>query len=322
MVAQEGCRILALGGLHVEMQVAITQVAKIHQPDAGQRRLQHLCGLRHKGGYLRRGHGHVVFDVQPLLCLRQGNALAYVPQLVGLGDAFGHHGIGHAAVVHGGFQQLLELAARMGLVLVVAVFQQHAVGRVAPQGHALLGVMFVHQAQCKLSHHLEARQARTQVAVGQAQQSDGGVQGGHGSPSGQVGFGRRAKFQAGSGDDAQRAFAAHKQVAQVIAGVVFAQAAQAMPDLALRGDHFQPQAQVAGIAIAHHLGAASVGGQVAANGATAFGGQAQGEQQASAFSGLLHGLQHAARLGHQCEVGCVHTADGIHALQAQYHLGA
>jgi hypothetical protein len=158
--------------------------------------------------------------------------------------------------------------------------------------------------------------------VGQPQQSDGGVQCGHGSPGGQVGFWGGAQLQAGSGDDAQRALAAHKQVAQVIAGVVFAQAGQAMPDLALRGDHFQAQAKVAGIAIAHHLGAARVGGQVAANGATAFGGQAQGEQQASAFGGLLHGLQHAARLGHQCEVGCVHTADGIHALQAQYHFRA
>jgi hypothetical protein len=72
------------------------------------------------------------------------------------------------------------------------------------------------------------------------------------------------------GNHPQRALRANEQVAQVVAGVVLAQTRQAVPDLALRGDHLQPQTQLAGVAVAQHLGAARVGAQVAANGATAF----------------------------------------------------
>jgi hypothetical protein len=66
---------------------------------------------------------------------------------------------------------VLEQRARVRFALVVGVFQQHAVRRVAPQRHAQLRVVLVHQAQGKLAHHLEARQARAQVLVRQAQQA-------------------------------------------------------------------------------------------------------------------------------------------------------
>ena len=63
-------------------------------------------------------------------------------------------------------------------------------------------------------------------------------------------------------------------MAQVVAGVVFAQTRQTIPNFALGGDHFQAQAQLTRIAIAHHLRAAGIGGQVAADGAAALGRQA------------------------------------------------
>ncbi|KAG1246413.1 hypothetical protein G6F65_020701 [Rhizopus arrhizus] len=84
-----------------------------------------------------------------------------------------------------------------------------------------------------------------------------------------------SSLQRGGRDDAQRSLAADIQVAQVIAGVVLAQAAQAVPDFAFRGHHFQAQRQVARVAVAQHLGAAGVGGQVAANRAAAFGRKAE-----------------------------------------------
>jgi hypothetical protein len=92
--------------------------------------------------------------------------------------------------------------------------------------------------------------------------------------------------------------------------------------LALRVDHFQAQAQVARVAPAQHGGAAGVGGQVAAQGAAAFGRQAQGEQQAARRGRFLHGLQHAAALGGDSQVGLVKKSHAVHALQAQQHLGA
>ena len=82
---------------------------------------------------------------------------------------------------------------------------------------------------------------------------------------------RREQLQARRRDHPERALGADEQVAQVVAGVVLAQALEAVPHLALRRDHFEAQAQVARIAVAHHLRAACVGAQVAANGAAALG---------------------------------------------------
>ena len=113
--------------------------------------------------------------------------------------------------------------------------------------------------------------------MGQAQQLHSRLHAGHGGPGGQLRSGLGVQLHGRGGDDAQRAFAADHQVAQVITRVVFAQATQAVPDLALGGHDFEAQTQLAGVAIAHDLRAARVGAQVAADGAAAFGAQAQGE---------------------------------------------
>ena len=134
--------------------------------------------------------------------------------------------------------------------------------------------------------------------------------------------GQRIELQGGGGDDAQRALGADEKILQVIAGVVLAQAGETVPDLALRGDHLQPQAQMARIAEAHHLCAAGVGAQIATDGATALSGQTQGKQIAFAGSGLLQVLQNATGLHRDAKVGRIHGAHCIHALQAQHNLGA
>ncbi|MCB2038108.1 MAG: hypothetical protein KDF56_14545, partial [Ottowia sp.] len=53
-------------------------------------------------------------------------ALADVGRVLArLREALGQHGVVHAALGHGGFQQRLEAGARVGLALGVAGFQQH-----------------------------------------------------------------------------------------------------------------------------------------------------------------------------------------------------
>ena len=93
-----------------------------------------------------------------------------------------------------------------------------------------------------------------------------------------------------------------------------------MPDLALRADDFQPQTQIAGIAVAQHLRAACVGGQIAANRAAAFSGQAQRKQESGLLGGALQVLQNAAGLGGDRQVGGIDGAHRVHALQAQHDL--
>jgi hypothetical protein len=80
-----------------------------------------------------------------------------------------------------------------------------------------------------------------------------------------VARGSGKELQHGRGDDAQRSLGADEQVLQVVAGVVLAQAAQAIPDLAARQHHFEAQRQFARVAVAQHLHAAGVGGQIAAD---------------------------------------------------------
>ena len=89
-----------------------------------------------------------------------------------------------------------------------------------------------------------------------------------------------------------------------------------MPDVALRRDEFQPQAELTRVAKPHHLGAACVGAQVAANGAGALGSQAQWKEQVGGLRVVLQVLQDAAGLHRHGEVGRVQGANGVHALQA------
>ena len=188
--------------------------------------------------------------------------------------------------------------------------------------HLDLREMLGHQAQSKLTHDLKAGQTRAQVLVGQAQQLHRRFQRGHGGKGRKLRGGQGVELHDGAGNDAQRALRPDHQVAQVVAGVVLAQARQAVPDIALRRYHFQPQAQLARVAVAHDLRAASVGAQVAANGAAALGRHAQGEQKAGLLASLLQGLQHAAGVHRDGQVGAVDGAHLVHALQAQHDLRA
>ncbi|OIQ71130.1 hypothetical protein GALL_472540 [mine drainage metagenome] len=182
--------------------------------------------------------------------------------------------------------------------------------------------MRVHQAQGKLTHHFKTGQSSSQLVLRQTQQGHGGFKRRHGCPGGQLCCWQGVELQGGCGDDAQRAFAADEQVAQVVACVVFAQGAQAVPDIAFGGDHFESQAQFACIAKTQHLGTPGVAAQIAADSARTFGRQTQGEQQLCLQGPLLQRLQNAAGLGREGQIGGIQFAHGVHALQAQDNLPA
>ncbi len=117
-----------------------------------------------------------MLDVQTLARLRQRNALANIPQCLGLRQALGHHRVQHTTLFHGGLQQLLELHSGMGQGRMVGVFQHHTIRSFLIKRNPLQGEMLDHQAQCKLAHHFKTCEARIQKTVGQAQQSHGGLQ--------------------------------------------------------------------------------------------------------------------------------------------------
>ncbi len=143
---------------------------------------------------------------------------------------------------------------------------------------------------------------------------------GDGDPRGRRRARPRKKLEHCGGDDAERAFAAQKKLLQVVPGVVLAQAAQAVPDLAIGEHHFEPQHQLARVAVAQHRRAAGVGGQVAADRATAFGGKRQREQHLGACSRFLDaGQRHAGLDRHRRVVG-IDRADAVQSRQGQHDL--
>ncbi len=92
------------------------------------------------------------------------------------------------------------------------------------------------------------------------------------------GFRQREKAQGRGGDDAERAFAADEELLHVVAGIVLAQRAQAVPHAAIGQHDFEAEHQRARIAVAQHLDTAGIGRDIAADLARAFGAEAQGEE--------------------------------------------
>jgi hypothetical protein len=81
------------------------------------------------------------------------------------------------------------------------------------------------------------------------------------------------KLEYGSGNDAKSPLGADEQVLQVVASVVLAQAAQAIPDLAAGQHDLQTEGQFTRVAITQNLHTARVGGQIAADLAASLGSQ-------------------------------------------------
>ena len=106
-------------------------------------------------------------------------------------------------------------------------------------------------------------------------------------------------------------------MAQVIAGVVLAQAREAVPDAPVGQHHLDPQTEVAGIAVAQHIDAARVGGKVSADPRRALGGDAEGEQPVHRRRRIVDVRQDRARLDHHHVFLGVNRADRGHPFQRQ-----
>src|SRR5262249_38902470 len=139
-------------------------------------------------------------------------------------------------------------------------------------------------------------QSCTRAGTGGVEQACGGVKRSDRRERGYLRARERKKFQRGRSDDAERAFRSDEDLLQVVAGVVLAQAAQAVPYLAGGKYHLEAKRQIARVAIAQHLCAAGVGREVAADGCRAFRGETERIEAAFVARRLLHRLQDAACL--------------------------
>ena len=201
-----------------------------------------------------------MLDVQAFLGLRQRNALADVPELVRLREVLGHHGVAHAAVSPARFPAGARTArARGPPTRCRSSPAARSTASSLEQGTRSCGKCLA--TRLSANWPITSKPVRPAPRCWCARPSSVTAASSDGTAAQAVSCARRQRIELHrrGGDDAQRAFAADEQVAQVVAGVVLAQARQALPDLALRRDHFQPQAQLARVAVAHHLGAAGIG---------------------------------------------------------------
>ena len=118
----------------------------------------------------------------------------------------------------------------------------------------------------------------------------------HGEPGGGDVLGRRPQLQHRLGDDAERAFGAHEQVLEVVAGIVLLERAQAVPDVAVGQHDLEAHHEVARVAVAQHLHAAGIGREIAADLAGALRAEAEREEAVMRRRRFLQGLQDAAGL--------------------------
>ena len=121
-------------------------------------------------------------------------------------------------------------------------------------------------------------------------------------------------------DDAQGSFGADEQVAQGVAGVVLAERPQPIPDAAIGQYHFQAEHKIAGVAVAQHVDAAGVGGEIAADLTAAFGREAQGKKTIALVRRALDVGEDAAGLDGDGEVDRIDGAHFVHAAEVDQDL--
>ncbi len=131
----------------------------------------------------------------------------------------------------------------------------------------------------------------------------------------------REKLQHRAGDDAERAFGADEEVAQVVAGIVLLQPAQPVPDLARRQHDFEAEAELAHVAIGKHRRAAGIGREIAADPAGAFRAERQRKQPAMRFGRLLDLGKNAAAIGDDHVCHRIDVADPVHPFERQDDIG-
>lgn len=187
---------------------------------------------------------------------------------------------------------------------------------------AQLRIVLADELHAEIGHQLEARQQRAGRALRERQEVERRVRRFERGQRRDLRGRQRMQLHHGGRDDAERAFRADEQIAQVVAGVVLAQSAQAVPDLALRRHDLEAETELARVAVAQHRGAARVRRQVAADRAAAFRREAEREQAAAFARACLHVGEDHARFDGDRVVVRIERAHAIEPRQAQHGLRA
>ncbi len=308
---------LAGRGNDVEMDVAVPDMA------VGDR-----LGLRHGAcqgvqrgveevGHARDRHGHVGAVVAAALALVLHHHLAIEPQLLGLRLAGGDRAVDHEVV--GAREAVFEDRSQV---------DGAAGGKLHDDIGGIGGSERFGQRGGRAQRHFEARpedqlEGGKQIATRAPRQGEERhrILGGAQADQRHLDLRRPGEqLERRGGDQAERPFAADEHLLEVVAAIVLAQGAQPVPHAAVRQHDLQPEHEVARHAVAQHVEAAGVGGDIAADAAGPLRAEGDGQQAVGLLGRLLGNLQHAASLHHHGKVERVDRAHGSHPLEAHHQL--
>ncbi len=258
----------------IVVHVAVADVAEGAMADARIGRGQRRIGARDEFRNARHGHGHVVGNAAARRHLRLGEALAHLPELGRLCTRRRDLRVAYEALLEGGRQRLAQRLVQGARRALARHVHEHVPGmrlghRVLVARHAL-----EQEVDDRPADQLEGRDGIAHAALHVAEQRHALLRTVDGDPRRLARRRLREKPQDRRRDDAERAFPADEKLLHVVAGVVLAQAAQAVPDAAVGQYDLEPEDERARVAVAQDLHAARVRRDVAADLAGAFGAEA------------------------------------------------
>ena len=167
---------------------------------------------------------------------------------------------------------------------------------------------------------LEARRGAVGALLHEMEERQRRVRRRHPDERGLDGLRRGKQLQHRGGDDTERAFGADEEVLEIVAGVVLLELVEKVQHATIRQHDFDTHHEVAGDAIGERVGAAGIGGEIAADGAAALGAQRQRKQAVGVGGRLLRLRQHHARLAGHGVRRDIDLADAVEPGQRQHHL--
>ena len=153
-----------------------------------------------------------------------------------------------------------------------------------------------------------------------AEQRHGRLHVGHGDERRGARAHLRKQLQARGGDHAERAFGAEEQRLDVVPRVVLAKRVERGQHAPIGEHDFEPEHLIAHHAVANDIGAAGVGGEVAADLAAAFGAETQRKEPVRFIRRALHVRENAAGFGDHRPVERIDPANAVEPPQRQHDL--
>ena len=303
----------------IVVNVAVAEMSERQRPRAGNKRGHRRVRVTNESRHRRDWHRNVVFDRAAGVALHLAKHFAHAPERLGLFQTVGNGGIDDESRLVAFSQDRFEHLAQ-ALAGLRRQFHQHVPGMRRSERIPAALAMTEHELDTLARHDLEARDVAAAFLLGDAEKFEGRFRRGDADEGGLERTRPRNEAQHRRGDYAERALGADEQVFQVVAGIVLLQFVEVIEHAAIRQHHFEAQRVRTRNAVSDGRGAAGIGGEVAANGASAFGGKELRIEPVDRGGRFARALQGDAGLAGDGVGGRIDFADAVEPIEREHDL--